>query len=155
MSGLRQAVVDSESPADTLAIARAFSAAIGGIDDCVIVSLEGELGAGKTLFVRGLCEGLGVGDPVTSPTYVIRHDHEASDGRPVIHVDAFRVEDARELDALALDDARRGGAIVLVEWGDRVVRALPAGETIRVKIESRGETGRRIRFEYPASAGVE
>jgi tRNA threonylcarbamoyladenosine biosynthesis protein TsaE len=155
MSGIRQAVVESVSPADTLAIARAFAAAIAGIDGRVVVSLEGDLGAGKTLFARGLCEGLGVGDPITSPTYVIRHDHAAADGRPVFHVDAFRVDDAREIDALVLDDARRADAIVLVEWGDKVAAALPAAETIRVRIESRGEMERRIRFEYPQAAEVE
>ncbi len=155
MSGPRQAVVDSTSPADTHAIGRAFSAAIAAVPGRVIVSIEGDLGAGKTVLVRGICEGLGVADPVTSPTYVIRHDYEASDGRAVLHLDAFRLENAQELDALALGDARDCGAIVLVEWGNRVAAAFPAEETIRVRMETRGETERRIRFEYPQTVEVE
>jgi tRNA threonylcarbamoyladenosine biosynthesis protein TsaE len=149
MSELRQAVVESASVADTLAIGRAFGGSLGGIPGRVIVSLEGDLGAGKTLLARGIGEGLGVEDAVTSPTYVIRHDYETFDGRAVYHVDAFRLEGSLELEPLVLEDAGRDGAIVLLEWGDRVLAALPRAETIRVKIASTGETTRTIRFEYP------
>ena len=113
MSEARLAVVESASTADTLAIGRALGGSLAEIPGRVVVSLEGDLGAGKTLLARGIGEGLGVSDAVTSPTYVIRHDYETGEGRAVFHVDAFRLQDPGELEPLVLEDAGREDAIVL------------------------------------------
>ncbi len=78
------------------------------------VLLTGELGAGKTTLTRGLGAALGVRGTVTSPTFVLARTHPRLDGPPLVHVDAYRLTDAAELDDLDLDFA---GAIVVVEWG--------------------------------------
>jgi len=78
------------------------------------VLLTGELGAGKTTLTRGLGAALGVRGTVTSPTFVLARTHPRPDGPPLVHVDAYRLRDAAELDDLDLDFS---GAIVVVEWG--------------------------------------
>lgn len=78
------------------------------------VLLTGQLGAGKTTLTRGLGAALGVRGTVTSPTFVLARTHPRSDGPPLVHVDAYRLADARELDDLDLDFAQ---SITVVEWG--------------------------------------
>jgi len=81
-----------------------------------LVVLRGELGAGKTTLTRGIGGGMGVRGPVTSPTFVLARNHPPVTGLvPLVHVDAYRLADARELDDLDLDFA---GAATVVEWGD-------------------------------------
>jgi tRNA threonylcarbamoyladenosine biosynthesis protein TsaE len=80
-----------------------------------LLVLTGPLGAGKTTFTRGLGEGLGVRGPVTSPTFVIARTHPSLvEGPPLVHVDAYRLGSAVELDDLDIDFAR---SVVVVEWG--------------------------------------
>lgn len=89
------------------------------------VALVGALGAGKTTFVQGLAQGLGVSaeHPVTSPTFTLCHEHP---GRvPLVHADLYRLRHPGELQALALDEALDRAAVV-IEWADRFPEALPA-----------------------------
>jgi tRNA threonylcarbamoyladenosine biosynthesis protein TsaE len=79
-----------------------------------LVALNGELGAGKTTLTRGLGEALGVRGAVTSPTFVLARTHPRSTGAPLVHVDAYRLSSAIELDDLDIDFER---SIVVVEWG--------------------------------------
>lgn len=80
-----------------------------------LVILSGPLGAGKTTLSRGIGEGLGVRGPVTSPTFVLARTHpNLGDGPPLVHVDAYRLASALELDDLDIDYAR---SVVVVEWG--------------------------------------
>lgn len=79
-----------------------------------LVALNGELGAGKTTLTRGLGEALGVRGAVTSPTFVLARTHPRADGAPLVHVDAYRLSSAVELDDLDIDFER---SIVVVEWG--------------------------------------
>jgi alanine racemase/tRNA threonylcarbamoyladenosine biosynthesis protein TsaE len=80
-----------------------------------LLVLTGPLGAGKTTLTRGIGEGLGVRGPVTSPTFVLARTHPSLDGgSPLVHVDAYRLSSALELDDLDIDFAR---SIVVVEWG--------------------------------------
>lgn len=79
-----------------------------------LVLLNGELGAGKTTLTRGLGAALGARGAVTSPTFVLAREHPTASGAPLVHVDAYRLATARELDDLDLDYDR---AIVVVEWG--------------------------------------
>ncbi len=78
-----------------------------------LVALNGELGAGKTTFTRGLGAELGVRGAITSPTFVIARTHPRAAGAPLVHVDAYRLGSAAELDDLDLD---YDGSIVVVEW---------------------------------------
>jgi len=89
-----------------------------------LVVLTGPLGAGKTTLTQGLGEGLGVRGPVTSPTFVISREHPSLRGGPaLVHVDAYRVGDALEVDDLDLD-ASLDDAVTVVEWGEGKVEGL-------------------------------
>jgi tRNA threonylcarbamoyladenosine biosynthesis protein TsaE len=80
-----------------------------------LVTLNGELGAGKTTLTRGLGAALGVRGAVTSPTFVLARTHPREQGAPLVHVDAYRLSTAAELDDLDIDFA---ASIVVVEWGE-------------------------------------
>lgn len=110
---LSDELVPVATPDDMEELGRAFAGELGAGD---LVVLTGPLGAGKTTFTRGLGAGLGVRGPVTSPTFVLARTHPSLvDGPPLVHVDAYRLADARELDDLDIDFAR---SVVVVEWGD-------------------------------------
>ena len=132
----------SRSEADTLRIARDLAAELPGGGT---VLLFGELGAGKTAFVRGLLAGAG-GEPedVTSPTFTLIQHYA---GRlPVTHVDLYRLS-APEADDLGLDEIVAAGGIVAIEWADRLPR--PLSGAVQVRIEDDGADTRSIRIERP------
>jgi tRNA threonylcarbamoyladenosine biosynthesis protein TsaE len=106
-----------------------------------VVALIGPLGAGKTVFVKGLAEGLGIDSAqVVSPTFVIAAQHEGQPGgataRRLVHVDLYRVGSAAELDDAGWLDWLQPGALVAVEWGGRFPEALP-DDHLEVSIEGR------------------
>jgi tRNA threonylcarbamoyladenosine biosynthesis protein TsaE len=90
---------------------------------CVIF-LTGELGAGKTTLVRGLLKSLGHEDIVTSPTFTLLETYDIG-GLQVVHVDLYRLEDASELEQLAIRDYLHEKSVLLIEWANRVRDALP------------------------------
>jgi tRNA threonylcarbamoyl adenosine modification protein YjeE len=95
--------------------------------------LSGPLGAGKTVFAKGLAQGLGVApDEVVSPTFAICSEYDLADGRRLAHLDAYRLESAAELESAGFLDLLVAGTIVLIEWGERFRDALPAD---RLEIE--------------------
>lgn len=100
------------SDADAMEALGARLAALLRAGDLVV--LDGPLGAGKTTLTRGLGAALGARGAVTSPTFVLAREHPTASGVPLVHVDAYRLPGARELDDLDLD---YDGAIVVVEWG--------------------------------------
>ena len=110
----------SRSEAETRAWGRRLGELLVGGE---VLALIGELGAGKTRFVQGLGEGLGVdGLQVSSPTFAIRHDHV---GRvALLHMDFYRLHDAEEVEWLGMLDAP-DDAVIAVEWADRLLGALP------------------------------
>jgi tRNA threonylcarbamoyladenosine biosynthesis protein TsaE len=102
-----------------------------------VLALCGDLGAGKTCFVRGLVAGLGSPDPVASPTFPLVHEYPG--GRlPVAHFDFYRVESADELVAAGWDDYLDRNGVVVAEWADRFPELLPPG-TRWLEIERDGE----------------
>jgi tRNA threonylcarbamoyladenosine biosynthesis protein TsaE len=107
------------------------------------VLLHGDLGAGKTVFVRGLAAGLGV-DPeaVTSPTFVLIQHYRGP--TPLVHADLYRLESAAAVDDLGLEEIGSGG-VVAVEWAERMPR-VPEGSVV-VTIEDAGGDSRRITVE--------
>jgi tRNA threonylcarbamoyladenosine biosynthesis protein TsaE len=105
-----------------------------------VVLLIGNLGAGKTTLAKGIVSGLGAAaaEEVASPTFTLIHEY--GDGR-VYHIDLYRVEEARELATLGLEDVFDRDAVVLIEWGERFARWMPA-ERIEIRIEA-GENDER------------
>jgi tRNA threonylcarbamoyladenosine biosynthesis protein TsaE len=106
-----------------------------------VVLLFGDLGAGKTAFVRGLAEGLGV-DPleVSSPTFTLLQEYRG--GRlPLFHADLYRLNDAREVEDLGLDELTADG-VLAIEWAEKLPRMPPGA--LRVRIEDAGDDARRV-----------
>lgn len=114
----------------------------------VIVSLEGELGGGKTTFVQGFLRGAGYKGRVTSPTFILwkRFSIKRSGFKNIYHVDAYRIKDTSELDVLGFKELLRDPAnIFLIEWAGNIKSVL--GKSRRVKFEhGKKETERKIRF---------
>ncbi len=109
-----------------------------------VVALDGELGAGKTCFVRGLARGLRLNPShVSSPTFVIEHRYHALGSLSLAHIDAYRLASTADLEAIGWDEllAERT-AVIAVEWADRVRDALPA-EHFKVKL-AHGANGTRV-----------
>ncbi|WP_285115768.1 tRNA (adenosine(37)-N6)-threonylcarbamoyltransferase complex ATPase subunit type 1 TsaE [Leifsonia sp. fls2-241-R2A-40a] len=114
---------------DMHALGRELAGALRAGD---LVILSGPLGAGKTTLTRGIGEGLGVRGPVTSPTFVLARTHpRLSGGAPLVHVDAYRLSSALELDDLDIDFAR---SVVVVEWGTGMLDGV-ADSWLEVAIE--------------------
>jgi tRNA threonylcarbamoyladenosine biosynthesis protein TsaE len=135
------ASVHSRSPAQTQELARALGELLAGGD---VVALSGELGAGKTCFTQGLAVGLGVhgGVPVTSPTFTLIGQYP---GRVEMrHADFYRVESYARLEAAGFDDLLDGHGVLVVEWPERFIEALPA-ERIEIRIELVPELGDEVR----------
>jgi len=108
-----------------------------------LVCLAGQLGAGKTQLAKGFGIGLGVEDPVTSPTFVLMSEYA---GRlPLFHVDLYRLDGAADALAGGLLDERQAAGVTLVEWPERLGPALPA-ERLDVTIEGEGDEPRTIRL---------
>lgn len=131
----------TRSPKETQALARRFGATLRPGD---VIRLEGDLGSGKTLFVKGLAQGLGLKNPdaVKSPTFVIMHIYRAK--VPIYHFDLYRLEGAQELDAIGMEDFTHDpGAVVCVEWAERGPDFFP-NTSKRVQIRIRGENEREI-----------
>jgi tRNA threonylcarbamoyladenosine biosynthesis protein TsaE len=110
-----------------------------------VLALTGELGSGKTQFVKGLVTGLGSSDAVTSPTFTLIHEY--SGGRlPIYHFDFFRLEDRQSAERLGLDDYFFGDGICAIEWADRFPHLVP--EHARwIRFEMKSENERTINFQ--------
>jgi tRNA threonylcarbamoyladenosine biosynthesis protein TsaE len=108
-----------------------------------VLSLVGQLGAGKTHLTRAIAEGLNVRNPaaVTSPTFVLVQEYVAR--LPIYHFDAYRLSGDREFLELGADEYFAGDGVSIVEWADRVPGAMPA-ERLEIRIEVVGETERRF-----------
>jgi len=117
----------SRSELETRTLARAFAETLRRGD---VVALYGELGSGKTQFVKGVCEAFGVGRHVASPTFIIqnRYDGSAADGTPMIlyHFDLYRIERVEEIYDLGYEEFLFGDGICMIEWAERLGPLLPA-----------------------------
>lgn len=120
-----------------------------------VIAFYGDLGAGKTTFVRGLARALGAEESVTSPTFVIMHIYEGS--IPVYHFDAYRLEGAGDLINIGSDEYIGTDGIACIEWSERVQELIPAG-CLTLKITYRteiGPEGRGLEFSAVCGRGLE
>ena len=117
-----------------------------------VVAFSGDLGAGKTAFVRGMARGLGIGERVTSPTFTIVNEYEG--GRlPLFHFDMYRLGSADELFDIGWEDYLARGGVCAVEWSENVEDALEE-DTIRVDIR-RGDTDQQRRISIQGGPTLE
>ena len=113
-----------------------------------VYTLVGDLGVGKTVFTQGLAKGLGIEEPISSPTFTIVQVYD--DGRlPFYHFDVYRIGDIEEMDEIGFEDCFYGEGVCLIEWSQLIPEILP-DEVIRIRIEKDLEQGfdfRRITVE--------
>ena len=108
----------------------------------MVISLTGDLGVGKTVFTQGVADGLGITEPVNSPTFTIVQIYE--EGRmPFYHFDVYRIGDVEEMDEIGYEDYFYGEGICLIEWSERIREILPE-HPIQITIEKDLEKG----FDY-------
>jgi len=127
---------------DTEEATQALGALLGQIaTPGTVVALVGDLGAGKTVFSRGIGQGLGVETRVSSPSFIIVQTHEG--GRlPLWHADFYRLDQVEDLEQLGLDDILDGSGVTVIEWADRFPGSLPT-DHLEVRIDEEGD-GRRV-----------
>jgi tRNA threonylcarbamoyladenosine biosynthesis protein TsaE len=133
--------VASDSPEATHAIGKRLGSAV---PPGSVISLEGGLGAGKTLIAKGICEGLGVAQEVLSPSFILVEEYHGE--LPVLHFDLYRLEKLDEIDGIGLYDAVDGKTIVIVEWGDRLPDGVLSFD-IRIAMKITGAREREIVIE--------
>ena len=109
-----------------------------------VVAMYGDLGAGKTAFVRGMARGMGIDCRVSSPTFTIVNEYLGE--RELIHFDMYRLSDAEELFDIGWEDYLNRGAVCAVEWSENVEDAFD-GDEYMVKIEKLGDSERKITIE--------
>lgn len=108
-----------------------------------VISLSGDLGAGKTTFVQGAARGLGVEDPVASPTFVLVREYRGD--LPVYHLDVYRLDRLQEVIDLGFEDLLDPSGVMFIEWGDAIDALLP-DEHLRVELRSGEDDARRLSF---------
>lgn len=135
----------SKSVAETIQLGKKIGSQLKGGE---VFSLIGNLGAGKTHFIKGIVAGVCHADTtelVSSPTFVIVNEYDGP--LQVFHIDAYRISSDLEFENLAFDDMCYPGAVVLIEWANRVENCLKGVNPIMVEIEHLSETQRQITIE--------
>lgn len=138
-------ILESRSAADTFAYGKALG---GKAAPGEVYTLVGDLGVGKTVFTQGFAAGLGIIEPVNSPTFTILQSYE--EGRLLLHhFDVYRIGDVEEMEEIGYEDCFYGDGVCLVEWADLIREILP-DDCIRIVIEkdlTKGFDYRRITIE--------
>ena len=133
------AVFVSQSPEQTIEFGERYAKKLNKND---VVILNGEMGAGKTVFAKGVARGLGIEDEILSPTYAYMNDYYGK----LYHFDCYRLSDGGQAEALGLTDYFYAGGVCLVEWSENIRSVLP--EKVRkVNITKLGEGVRKIEYE--------
>jgi len=133
-------VIQSKSTSETIRLGKSVGSRLRAGD---VVALVGELGAGKTQFIKGLATGAGVGKPtyVSSPSFTLINEYP---GRvPFYHIDLFRLENQKEAEGLGLEDYLHGGGITAIEWADKIPSLLPE-EMLSIHMVYTGKNTRSI-----------
>jgi tRNA threonylcarbamoyladenosine biosynthesis protein TsaE len=135
----KKEIIETFSQEETKEFARSLGEAASPGD---VFALSGDLGVGKTVFAKGMAEGLGITEPVSSPTFTILQEYTS--GRiPFYHFDVYRVEEPEEMEETGFDDAIFGEGVSLVEWAELITDIMPEHYT-KILIEKEPEKG----FDY-------
>ena len=132
-------VIETNSPEETFRVGKELGEkAYAG----QVFTLTGDLGVGKTVFTQGLAKGLGIEEPVNSPTFTIVQEYDGG-GLPFYHFDVYRIGDVEEMEEVGFDDYVMGEGVSLIEWADLISEILPEKRT-EILIEKDLERG----FDY-------
>ena len=133
-SGVRaQSSEESGASIPTIHELRAWGEKLGrNLKAPAIITLEGELGTGKTTLAQAICRGVGITEDVTSPTFALVNEYR-SESTTVYHLDLYRLHDAGDLTNLGWDDIVNSGQIVLIEWPERAGNRLPE-DAVRIRL---------------------
>lgn len=132
-------MIETYCAEDTFALGRKIGE---GLHPGTVISLVGDLGAGKTVFTQGIAAGLGIREPVNSPTFTIMQCYE--EGRlPFYHFDVYRIEEIEEMEEIGYEDCFYGEGVCLIEWANLIEELLPEN-LCRITIEKNMEKG----FDY-------
>ena len=124
----------THSAQETEAAARTFAAQLR---PGAFLAMYGDLGAGKTCFIRGLAAGLGCADPVSSPTFAIVNQYKGEGNRRIHHFDFYRINDLREAFDFGYEEYFYSGDLCLVEWPEKIEQLLPDNTmTVRITVDS-------------------
>jgi tRNA threonylcarbamoyladenosine biosynthesis protein TsaE len=143
MSSASTFVISSSSPSDTLKIAGILGRKLRGGE---LVDIVGDLGSGKTEFIRGLTKGIGSADEVSSPSFTIKNIYHGKSGLELHHFDFYRLTDPGLMKNDILEVLTNPKAIVVVEWGDIVKDFLP-NERLEITIQATGDDTREFIFK--------
>ena len=160
MSVPRELTVATCSEQATRELGRALGVACCG---AMCVALRGPLGAGKTVLVKGVAEGLGMADTVTSPTFTFVNEYDG-DGRRLTHVDLYRIESDEDLESIGWSDVVLEADVLAVEWAERAAGDLPTprldvelvldkGDDRRVEVRAHGDEARAALGRLRSSGG--
>ncbi len=131
----------THSPEETEAVAVKIGELIKKSGEKVFLALYGDLGAGKTVFVRGLSSVLSPNSRVKSPTFTLVNEYRKGD-IPLFHFDLYRIEDERELDGFGFEEYIENGSCI-TEWSEHLTTMMPT-DAVKIRIEKLDETDRRI-----------
>lgn len=131
----------TNSPEETAEVAAAFARELS---PGTVVALTGDLGAGKTTFVKAAAKALGVAEEITSPTYTIVAEYPG-----LIHMDLYRLRDVEEFELLGVEELLQGETITMIEWAERAQEALPPDRTVWVTIGFGSGDHRTIEIREP------
>ncbi len=120
--------------------AKEFIAAMG---DKKVFLFYGSMGAGKTTFIRAICEELGVKESINSPTFAIINEYKAGDGSPIFHFDFYRINKEEEAYDFGYEDYFYSGKLCFVEWPEKIVNLLPEDATV-VTITEQSDGSREV-----------
>ena len=123
-------------------IREAAKAFLAGMGTSKVVAFYGKMGAGKTTFIKAICEELGVEDVITSPTFALVNEYTAGNGTPVYHFDFYRIKRLDEVYDMGYEDYFYGGNLCLLEWPELIEDILP-DDAMRVSITEQ-EDGSRV-----------
>lgn len=126
--------------------AHEFVAAMG---DYTVFAFNGEMGAGKTTFIKAICEELGVDDITNSPSFAIINEYRSGTTAELIyHFDCYRLESEEEAEDIGVEDYFYSGALCFIEWQERIVDLLP-DDTVQVDVEEQENGSRVVTLKYP------